>query len=292
MEAVLSEPFEVTSLTPALGAVVTGLDLAANPSDEVMRALIQLLHARGVVVIPQQTLTRAQYDRFGRYWGRPLEFFIADHRNPDFPALIEINNDPATPEPLRDGAVHWHSDSTYEEEPAAVTMLYGVEAPERGGATQWASTAAAYDALPEAMKARLEGLVAVHRLGQAPWIEGETQPDPRRPQRELPAQRHPLIVRHPVTGRRAIFTSGTACAIEGMDQAEAVDLIRSLREHVVKPQFRLEYKVAAGDVALWDNYTTVHTAAPIEYSAEEGKRRRLFRISTKGLPSLVTPVEA
>jgi taurine dioxygenase len=288
----LSEHFQVTPLAPALGARVDGLDLAAAPSDEVMRALIGLLHERGVVVIPGQSLTKAQYDRFGRYWGRPLEFFIADHRNPEFPALIEINNDPATPEPLRDGAVHWHSDSTYEEEPAAVTMLYGIEAPQTGGATQWASTTAAYDALPGETKARLEGLVAIHRLGQAPWIDGETRPDPRRPQRDLPAQRHPLIVRHPVTGRPAIFTSGTACAIEGMDQAQATDLIRSLREHVVKPEFRLEYKVAAGDVALWDNYTTVHTAAPIAYSSEDGKRRRLFRISTKGLPSLFAPLQA
>lgn len=283
----MSEPFRVSHLGPHLGSVVTGIDLAAPPSDAVMTDLIRLLHERGVLVIKDQALTEAQYDHFGRYWGRPLEFFIQSHRHREWPALIEINNDPNTPNELRDGAVHWHSDSTYEEEPAAVTLLYGVEAPAVGGATQWASTAAAYDALPEEMKQRLEGLVAIHRLGKAPWIAGETPPDPNRPERDMTPQRHPLIVRHPVTGRRAIFTSGTACGIDGMEPEAATDLIRSLREHVVKPEFRIEYKISAGDVALWDNYTTVHTAAPIEYSAEDGKRRRLFRISTKGLPRLV-----
>jgi len=282
----LSTPFNVIPLSRNLGSVVTGLDLAADLPDSVIRALIDLLHARGVIVVKDQQLTDAQYDRFGRHWGRPLEFFIASHRDRQFPALIKIDNDPATPEPMRDGAVHWHCDSTYEEEPAAVTMLYGREAPRVGGITHFASTAAAYDALPEATKARLDGLVAVHELGKAPWIEGETQPDPRRPQRGMPPQRHPLIARHPVTGRRSIFTSGTAYAIDGMDPAEANQLIRSLREHVVKPEFRIDYKIMPGDVAVWDNYTTVHCASPMEYSAEEGKRRLLYRISTKGRPAL------
>ena len=284
----MSAPFTVTHLGAHLGSVVTDIDLGAPPADEVMAALIRLLHERSVVIVKDQKLSDAQYDHFGRYWGRPLDFFIQSHRHRAFPALIEINNDPSTPEPMRDGAVHWHSDSTYEEEPAAVTMLYGVESPAVGGATRWASTAAAYDALSQEMKARLEGLVAVHKLGEAPWITGETPPDPNRPKRDLPAQRHPLVVSHPVTGRKAIFTSGTACAIDHMERDTARDLIRSLREHVVKPEFQLEYKVMPGDVALWDNYSTVHTAAPIEYSAEDGKRRRLFRISTKGLPRLVS----
>jgi taurine dioxygenase len=282
----MTQNYDVAPIQPAIGSIVSGLDLTRDMEDTVMRSLIVLLHERGVVVIKDQHLTDAEYVRFGHYWGRPLDFFIPEHRNNEFPAIIRIDNNPATPLSMRDGAVHWHSDSSYEEEPAAVTMLYGRETPVEGGATHFASTAAAYDALPEAMKVRLDSVVAVHELGKAPWIEGETRPDPNRPPRSLPRQRHRLIMRHPVTGRKAIFASGTACGIEGMDEDEARALIRSLREHVIRPEFRAAYKAMFGDIVLWDNFSTVHCASPIEYSNEEGKRRLLYRISTKGIPDL------
>lgn len=275
----------VTRLEPAIGAVVTGIDLR-DVDEQVLRSLIALLHDRGVIVIREQHLSDAQYAAFGEHWGRPLEFFIASHRDNAFPTIIRIDNDPATPPPMRDGAVHWHSDSSYEEEPAAVTMLYGREAPDEGGITHFANTVAAHAALPEDVQARIDGLVAVHGLGKAPWIEGETPPDPDRPARDLPDQRHPLVMAHPVTGRKGIFASGTAYAVEGLPAEEGTALIRFLRAHVVQPQFRASYKVMPGDLLLWDNFGTVHTASPIEYSDAPGKRRRLQRISTKGMPAL------
>lgn len=276
--------FNAAPLQPAIGAIVTGLDLAAGVSDAGMRALIDLLHDRGLLVIRGQSLSDADYVAFGEHWGRPLEFFIPSYRDAAFPSMIRIDNDPATPLAMRDGAVHWHSDSSYEEEPAAVTMLYGKEAPDEGGVTHFASTAAAYAALPMSMKAQIDDMVAIHALGQAPWIEGETPPDPDRPARDLPEQRHPLVMVHPVTGRKAIFTSGTACAIEGLAPEEAVPLIRWLRSHVVRPEFRADYKIMPGDIVLWDNFSTVHCASPIDYSDVPGKRRLLYRISTKGVP--------
>lgn len=276
----------VTPLSPAIGSVVAGLNLAQDMSKGTMARLIALLHERGVVVIKDQSLSDAQYAEFGHHWGRPLEFFLKEHRGSEFPIIIRIANDPATPIAMRDGAVHWHSDSSYEEEPAAVTMLYGRESPEVGGVTHFASTVAAYDALPEATKADIGSLVAVHELGGAPWVEGESEPDPDRPPHGLPRQHHPLVMRHPVTGKKAIFTSGTACGIDGIGDDEARDLIRRLREHIVRPEFRIDYKILPGDIVLWDNFSTVHCASPIEYSDEPGKRRLLFRISTKGLPAL------
>lgn len=278
--------FDVAPLTPAIGSVVIGLDLSRDMNDAVMLQLVRLMHERSVLVIKEQTLTDADFVRFGHYWGHPLEFFIAEHRKNDHPEMIRIDNDPATPLCMRDAAVHWHSDNSYEVEPAAVTMLYGKEAPDQGGYTHFASTAAAYQALPDEKKAFLDALVAVHELGAAPWIDEETPPDANRPKRNLPLQRHPLIMRHPVTGRKAIFTSGTAFAIDGLEQEEARGLIRELRAHVVQPRFRCSYKVLAGDIALWDNFTTVHSSSPIEYSREDGKRRLLYRISTKGVPAL------
>ena len=279
-------PFTVSQLSPVIGSIVEGLDLAEDMSDTTIGMLITLLHQRGVLVIKDQSMSNARYAEFGHQWGKPLEFFLKDHRDAEFPVIIKVDNDPATPIPMRDGAVHWHSDSSYEAEPAAITMLYGREAPDAGGVTHFASTTAAYDALPESTKAEIEGLIAIHELGGAPWIEGETEPDPHRPAHDLPRQRHPLVMEHPVIGRMAIFTSGTACGIEGMETKRARTLIRRLRKHVVRPEFRMDYKILAGDIVLWDNYSTVHCATPIEYSNEPGKRRLLYRISTKGLPRL------
>lgn len=278
--------FSTEALAPAIGTVVTGLDLAKETSVSTMKALIHLLFERGVLVIRNQTLDDREYDRFARFWGQPLEFFIPEHRNEQFPSIIRISNDPATPLNMRDGAVHWHSDSSYETIPATVTMLYGKEAPLVGGETHFANTIAAYADLPEETKARLDGLIASHELGRAPWIEGETVPDPSRPRRATDAPRHPLIMTHPVTGRKAIFTSGTAYAIDGIEEAEATELIRQLRAHIVRPQYRTSYKVEPGDLVLWDNFSTVHCASPIEYSNDEGKKRLLYRISTKGIPAL------
>lgn len=276
----------ISDLATAIGSVVTGLDLTKDMTEPTMRLLIDTLFDRGVIVLPGQRLGDADYVRFASFFGTPLDFFIPEHRDAAFPAIIRINNDPRTPPEFRDGAVHWHSDSSYETVPGAVTMLFGKEAPDQGGETHFASTSAAYADLPDAMKARLDGLVARHELGRAPWIAGEAAPDPNRPSRKTDAPSHPLIMVHPVTGRRGIFTSGTAHAIDGMDDDAAIALIRQLREHIVKPAYRLRYKVVPGDIILWDNYSTVHCATPVEYSNEDGKRRLLHRISTKGLPVL------
>ncbi len=100
------------------------------------------------------------------------------------------------------------------------------------------------------------------------------------------ARRHPLIIRHPVTGRRAIYASGTAFAIDGMPADEGRALIQRLRAHVAEDQFRITWKVAPGDIVLWDNFSTVHSATPIDYSDLPGKQRLLYRISTRGLPDL------
>ncbi|HZV08751.1 MAG TPA: TauD/TfdA family dioxygenase, partial [Novosphingobium sp.] len=196
---------QAEALSPCLGARVTGLDLAEDMRAPTMQALAALLFDRGVVVIPGQRLSPAQYVHFARHFGRPLAFFIPEHRDPDHPEIIHISNDPAIPASQRDGAVHWHSDSSYEAEPGAVTMLLGVEAPDAGGETHFASTSAAYADLPAEMRARLDGLVARHELGRAPWIEGESQPDPDRPRRATDAPEHPLVMVHPVTGRKGLF---------------------------------------------------------------------------------------
>lgn len=268
------------------GAVAEDVDLAADQSEATMRALIAALHEHQILAIPGQSLSNDLYVAFGRHWGTPLNFFIDSHRRDDHPEMIRIANAAATPERYRDGAMHWHSDSSYEEIPASVTMLYGVEAPEQGGETLIASTVQAYDALDEAMKARLDGLTGLHCLGGSPPLPGEKIPFNPESTAANGIRKHPLVMRHPVTGRKALFPSGTLFGFEGMDRDEGRELVAQLRAHVTRPEFVTSYKVGVGDIFLWDNFQVLHSATPIDYSDEPGKRRLLYRISTKGIPAL------
>lgn len=281
----------IVPMSGPLGATVEGVDLAKDQNEQTLRALIAALHTHQILAIRGQQLTEAQYAAFGHHWGKPLMFHIADHRNNAHPELIRINNLASTPARYRDGAMHWHSDSSYEEVPASVTMLYGVEAPAHGGETLIASSALAYDALDAETKAQIDDRIGLHCLGGSPSLPGEKIPFVPEATALHGIQKHPLVMRHPVTGRKALFTSGTAFGVEGMDKEEGRALIGRLRAHVTQSQFVMRYKVEAGDIFLWDNYQVLHSATPIEYSDAPDKRRLLYRISTKGMPALCAAVD-
>jgi taurine dioxygenase len=261
-------------------------------SEETMRQLISLLHENQILLIKGQTLSDAAYVKFGYFWGKPLSFTLKSHTSDDFPEMIKISNRASTPARYRDGAVHWHSDSTYEEIPGAVTMLYGIEAPAAGGETMLASTTFAYDALPGILKQKIDDVTALHCLGGSPALPSENIPFIPEETARLGIVKHKLVARHPVTGRKSLFPSGTAYSVEGWDRDEGRALILELRAHITKPEFVTKVKVEKGDIFLWDNYQTLHTATPIEYSDEDGKRRMLYRISTKGIPDLCRQQQA
>jgi len=261
-------------------------------NDGVMRRLIALLHEHQILAIAGQELGNADYVRFGYFWGKPLTFMLKSHTRDDFPEMIRVANPANTPARYRDGAMHWHSDSTYEDAPASVTMLYGIEAPEIGGETMIASTALAYDALPEATKQKIDGLIGLHCLGGSPSLPGENIPFVPEETARHGIKKHNLVMRHPVTGRKALFPSGTAFGAEHLERGEGRALIAELRAHITRPAFVTNYKVRVGDIFLWDNFQTMHMATPIEYSDEDGKRRLLYRISTKGIPDLCREPQA
>lgn len=280
-----SSALSVNPLSGHFGAEVSGIDLAKRTDDALMKQLIDLLHQHHILVIHGQQLSDVAYVRFGNYWGKPLRFFIDSHLKQEYPELIVIHNSPDTPESMRDGAVHWHSDSSYEAVPASVTMLYAVEAPLQGGETRFVDMCAAYDALPEETQRSFDDLRAEHGLCAGPALEGERIHAPQSHKDKMGIVVHPLVMRHPVTGRRALFISGTAFNIVGWPADKGRDFIRDLKRHAVQPRFEQRCKAVAGDVLLWDNHAVMHTATPLEYSNEDGKRRKLFRISTKGLPA-------
>src|SRR5262245_47765417 len=122
----------------AFGATVEDVDIGLPLDAAEFKELVDSLYDRRVVLLAGQTLGKKAFAAFGERWGEPISFFAPGARDQTFPSIIRITNSPATPEALRDGAMHWHSDSSYEAVPASVTILYGVEAPAVGNATLFA----------------------------------------------------------------------------------------------------------------------------------------------------------
>jgi taurine dioxygenase len=266
------------------GATVEDVDLSVPLDAAAFKHLVDALYHHHILLVPGQNLSNGDYAAFGSRWGDPIAFFVPGARDREFPSIIRITNSPGTPAGSRDGAMHWHSDSSYEAVPASVTMLYGIEVPAVGNATLFADCAAAYDRLPPALKEQVDPLLVVHdpaggKVNTAGEVRGRGQTEPR------PVVTHSLVMSHPVTGRRSLFGfSGTAAGIVGWDERHAIDLLLEVKRHVLQPWFRQEAKVEVGSVLLWDNYAVVHSATPTVYSDVDGERRLLHRISTRGRP--------
>src|SRR5437660_9183715 len=198
---------KITPLHPSLGAEVAGVDLTQPIDSPTREALSQALAEHLALEFRGQTLTSAQYLAAAAAFGRPMEQHYSQHHMPDFPLIGMIWH--------RNGqlpAEQWHTDHTNRERPPAATILYGVEIPSAGGGTSVANMRAAYVALPEDERRRLDSLKTYNSLDS-----GKT--DTRQEDREKYGKtiEHPMVRTHPVHGSRAVyFHISKATHIEGM----------------------------------------------------------------------------
>tara|TARA_B110000014_G_C20006704_1_gene521778 strand:- start:7 stop:879 length:873 start_codon:yes stop_codon:yes gene_type:complete len=279
-------------LDAPFGAEVTGIDLKADCSGDLMRELTSLLYQHRLLVIRDQEMEPEKYLEFGRQWGTPHPHVLDHARMPGFPELLEVGNvmEKAKEEAQRNGAVLWHTDQSYEAEVATATMLYCILAPEVGGETQLADQVAAYAALDDATKTEIDDMIVLHQYGAGPHREDERAASPIKTEEQnekLPVVRHPLVRRHPITGHRALYSvSGTAFGIEGLAPKQGAELLHDLKEHALSERFIYRHKYRVGDVAIWDTLSTMHSATPIEYATGTSDRRLLYRISVKGSPAV------
>jgi taurine dioxygenase len=277
----------VERLDGPFGVRVKGLDLSAGADAALIRRLAELLYRHRVVAIAGQSLTEDQYLAFGRQWGRPHPHALVHKRMAGYPEMMIVGNTfkrAANDTP----AVFWHTDQSYEAEPAGCTMLYAVMAPEVGGETAFADMVAAYAALDEETQRQIEPLEAMHFYGAASGRDGENKAsallaDQRR---AVPPVPHRLVRRHPVTGHKALYAvAGTPFSVKGMDDAAAAALLERLKRHALQPRFTSKYKYSVGDIAIWDTLSTLHSATPIKPATGPNDSRLLWRISCKGLPT-------
>lgn len=265
-------------------AEVTGLDLRIPPHAALMHAIIEAADRYTVLVFPGQLITDEQHVAFSRPFGR-LETTIKAYR-PGFkgrldPHVADISNldENSTLLSATDrrrmnslGNRLWHTDYTFKPTPGLYSLLAAHVIPDEGGETQFADMRSAYDALPERMKRRLDGLVAEHSLlysrgtlGFSDFTEEEKL--------RLGSAPQPIVRVHPGSRRKTLYLASHAMIIHGMEVPEGRILLKELMDHATRPEFVHTHRWTAGDLVLWDNRCTMHRAC--EYDPH--KVRELHR---------------
>ncbi len=270
---------QITPSGQACGASVTGVDLAKPLSPETVAAIRAAWLDHHVLAFPGQELCDDDLERFTlAFGGFGDDPFIAPI--PGRAHIIAVERQADETSPLF--AENWHSDWSFQARPPAGTCLYGITIPPIGGDTLFANQHAALDAMPGAMRAKLEGKMAIHsaRRAYAPdGFYGEGDKAKRsmdiRPSKEAEAtQLHPLIREHPETGRKGLFSCfGYIIGIEGMDDAEAVPLLIDLYQWQGRTEFHYRHEWQAGMLLMWDNRSVLHAAT----GGYDGHHRLLHR---------------
>ena len=266
--------FAVSPLPGGIGCEVTGLAIDRPIAPETAKALYAAWLDHGVMLFrllgssPEAQLRLSQC--FGELEPHPIPRF----RHPDHPDLILLGNENGPSGPVYDfdgvaihGRIPWHTDLAFKTTPNAGALLRMVRKPAQGGETGWLDTALAYDALSDAMKARIATLETVNsfRAGLEEMRHanpGGVRLDQRRDSYpEFPLVANPLVGTHPETGRKLLTISVLNIeAILGLEQTASDALIGELIAHLEQPRFSYIHDWQEGDMMLWDNRRMLHCA--------------------------------
>ena len=263
----------------ALGATVEGLDLA-RPLAETDR-VVENLGRYGVLRFPGQTLTGRQQRDFAAQFGE-LEINVASgpYQEPGIPEVMTLSNivENGKPIGLADAGQDWHTDMSYSRTIAFANVLYGIKIPRRNGKplgnTEFCSMHAAYDGLPQELKAKLEGMTVLHDFNKF-WDKMRMEKGSKRPplteaqKKQKPPVSHPIFLKHPITGRKVLYANpGYSVRINELPQRESDEILQFLFEHQTRPEYRYSFQWTEGDVLMWENFGTIHNAVA-DYGPDE-----------------------
>ena len=258
-------PFEVTPLHPQFGCEIKGVTLEEAVSDTVFPIIYeaflryQLILFRDVDLPPATQVALAR--RFGEVQVHVMNQYHGYADQPEIYVLsnLDENGRPNGKHPDK-GTLFWHTDGSWRPTPGLATMMYSERVPEAGGHTEFASTYEAYDQLSSEMKVRLDGLNAIHNLDFSRTRRHGEDPMTEEQKRKVPPVPHPVVRRHPETGRPALFLGDHAETIEGMDYQEGRDLIEQLMTTSITDDMIYSHKWQPRECAIWDNRCTLHRA--------------------------------
>lgn len=273
---------DVEPLAGSCGAIVRGLDVDEPQSPEQVESIRALLDEHLVIALPDQALDLDRLEAFtDELGGRDVTPFVeaVDGR----PYVIRVIKEAGDE---LNFANAWHSDLSYLSRPPAYTVLHACDVPPAGGDTMWSNQHLAFETLPDALREQLLELRATHSAGFAYGTGGYLDSVADKSSMTItPSQdayrvhSHPLVIRHPRTGRAALFVNSVyTTGIVGMGDDEAQALLARLFQHSVNPNFTCRLRWQPRMLAIWDNRSTQHFAIN-DYA---GRRRELYRTSVAG----------
>src|ERR1043166_7806582 len=255
-----------------LGATIEGLDLAAPMTNKDIDAITRALGQYGVIRFPRQQLTGGALRDFSARFG-DLEVHVSNvYQEPGIPEVMILSNivEDGKPIGLADAGQDWHTDMSYARMIAFANVLYAVKVPRRDGVelgnTEFSNMHAAYDDLPQDVKARLTGLTATHDFDKF-WSMMVKRPGSKRAplseaqRKARPPVTHPVVLTHPITGRKVLYANpGYTVKINELPAAESDELLEYLFAHQLQPKSRYCPGGRKGAVLLWETFAPTHNA--------------------------------
>jgi alpha-ketoglutarate-dependent 2,4-dichlorophenoxyacetate dioxygenase len=284
-------------LHPLFAAEMTGVDLSCEVDPATRQAVERAMDEYAVLVVPDQRLDDDRQIAFAGLFG-PLKVAppvrASESADPatrrirhreifDVSNLDESGNILGLADQRRaygQGNQLWHTDSSFRQKSATWSMLHARIVPPFGADTEFADTRAAYDALPAAMKAKLDGLVAEHSIWHSRAKLGGYTPTEEERKARPPAY-HKLVRRHPGSGRNALYIASHASHILGWPIEQGHALLRELLQFATQERFVYSHKWRLGDLVIWDNRCTLHRATPFESAVHVRDMRRTTVIDVR-----------
>lgn len=267
-----------------VGAEITDVDLRRVTAGE-MDAIKAAYADEGVIFFRDQNLSEDDHIAFAESFGEiNVNRFFAAH--PKYPQIAMVLKEADQTDNIGGG---WHTDHSYDVEPALGSILVARELPEKGGDTRFASMYKALEVLPDALRAKIEGRNAIHSVKHIFGSSEETHYN----QSDAGGDRignsgaadvmtdvaHPAIITHPLSGKKALYVNpGFTVGIEGYDDEEGKALLKELFSHAIDINHTTQFVWKPGSIAFWDNRSTWHWAL----NDYHGHRREMHRITIEG----------
>lgn len=279
LESARDFALDVDSITPSVGALVSGIDLA-KVDEAAMEGLKRALADHGVLFFRDQTLSPEEHIAFAGRWGEIVinRFFRPTDTHPE---IAEVRKEPHQKKNI---GSNWHTDHSYDDAPAMGSILLAREVPAVGGDTLFAGMTAAYESLSDGMKETLLRLKAVHSSRHSFGYESDVDRADSEgrlgnPDKATQDAVRPVVIRHPVSGRPCLYVNSEFTThFDGWTAEESKPLLEFLYAHVARPEFACRFRWAAGSVAIWDNRAVQHRAL----NDYQGHRRLMHRITVAG----------
>lgn len=275
------------TVTPHPGTGIEIRDIDIRSADDATFAEVRaLFNQHGLVFLRDQRLSEVDHIDLARRFGtiNVNRFFTKNSAHPEI-AMVTKEAD----QRINIGGF-WHTDHSYDVEPALGSILVARELPSRGGDTQFISTYDAFEVLPPALQKRLRGMRAVHSAKQAfgtttsairSWIDPKARQENAMVADTMTPVSHPAVIRHPLSGREALFVNPSfTVRFEGWSVLRSAPLLAEIYARVLLSVKVANFQWAPGSVAIWDNRATWHNAK----NDYRGERREMHRITLDGCP--------